>query len=238
MMERLAQKLAQRDQLTSGDRAALEALPSTTVSVRKGETLVNEGDRPVESILLLDGMTARFKAFPDGRRQLLALHISGDFVDLHSFLLKTMDHGVLALTPCRITKVPHEAIRRLTEQRPHLTRLLWLNTLLDTAILREWTAGLGRRTALGRAAHLICELALRHQVVGLGGPAGFRFPLTQAELGDALGLSTVHVNRVIQQLREGLIVWDGGDLRILDWPALVSLAEFDPGYLYLEQEPR
>lgn len=238
MLERLVEKLARRDALSASDRAALLALPRTESRVRKGEVLVEEGDRVSESTLLIDGLSARFKTFGDGRRQLLALHIAGDFVDLHSFLLKVMDHGVTALTDCRIVTTPHAALRRLTEDRPHLTRLLWLNTLLDAAILREWIAGLGRRPALGRAAHLICELAVRNEVVGLGSKRGFGLPLTQAELGDALGLSTVHVNRVVQQLRDGLIAWEGGRLTILDWDALVALGEFDPAYLYLEPEPR
>jgi CRP-like cAMP-binding protein len=164
--------------------------------------------------------------------------VLGDFVDLHSFLLGKMDHGVVALTPCRVGVVPHEELRAITERYPHLTRLLWLSTLIDGAIHREWLVAMGRRSALGHTAHLICELFLRLQAVGQVDGTTMQLPITQAELGDTLGISTVHVNRVVQELRnQGLITWRGEKLTIDDWDALRNAAEFDPTYLHLNAKP-
>jgi CRP-like cAMP-binding protein len=198
---------------------------------------VREGDRPTESTLMIEGFCGRYSTFADGRRQFTALHIAGDFVDLHSFLLKPMDHGVVALSPCRIVTFPHAALREITEQFPHLTRVLWFSTLIDAAIHRAWLVSMGRRAALAHMAHLLCELLLRLHVVGLAEGRSFNFPLTQQELADILGLSMVHVNRVIQDLRaKKLVAWRSGRVSILDWEGLVALAEFDPTYLHLEPQ--
>jgi CRP-like cAMP-binding protein len=203
------------------------------------EDIVREGDRPSESSLLLEGISCRYRLLSNGRRQITALHVPGDFVDLHSFLLKTMDHGVSAITPCRYALVPHEALRVITEKHPHLTRMLWLLTLIDAAIHREWITGMGRRSALGQAAHLLCELFRRLEAVGLTEGNTFRFPLSQSEIGDTLGLSAVHVNRVIQELRSGgLVNWRGDLVTIEDFDRLADVAEFDPTYLHLNREAR
>ncbi len=207
--------------------------------MNKGEDIVREGDRPTESILLLEGFAARYDILRKGKRQITALHIPGDFVDLHSFLVKKMDHAVLAITPCSVAGVPHEILRDITENHPHLTRLLGVNLAVDAAIHRQWIVSMGRRSALEHTAHLLCEMLLRLRAVGLTEDHSFKLPLTQAELGDALGLSTVHVNRVVQDLRkEGLITWRGDTLVIDDWERLQELAEFDPTFLSLETEPR
>jgi CRP-like cAMP-binding protein len=207
--------------------------------VNKGEDIIREGDRPTESILLLEGFAARYNLLRKGKRQITALHIPGDFVDLHSFLVKKMDHAVLAITPCSVGFVPHETLREISENYPHLTRLLGVNLAVDAAIHRHWIVSLGRRSALEHAAHLLCEMFLRLRAVGLTEDDSFKLPLTQAELGDSLGLSTVHVNRVVQELRaKGLITWRGETLVIDDWKRLQELAEFDPTFLSLEVEPR
>jgi CRP-like cAMP-binding protein len=208
-------------------------------AVNKGEDIIREGDRPTESILLLEGFAARYNLLRKGKRQITALHIPGDFVDLHSFLVKKMDHAVLAITPCSVGFVPHETLREISENHPHLTRLLGVNLAVDAAIHRHWIVSLGRRSALEHAAHLLCEMFLRLRAVGLTEDDSFKLPLTQAELGDSLGLSTVHVNRVVQELRaKGLITWRGETLVIDDWKRLQELAEFDPTFLSLEVEPR
>ena len=207
--------------------------------VNKGEDIIREGDRPTESILLLEGFAARYNLLRKGKRQITALHIPGDFVDLHSFLVKKMDHAVLAITPCTVGGVPHEILYKISENYPHLTRLLGVNLAVDAAIHRHWIVSLGRRSALEHAAHLLCEMFLRLRAVGLTKDDSFKLPLTQAELGDSLGLSTVHVNRVVQELRaKGLITWRGETLVIDDWERLQELAEFDPTFLSLEVEPR
>jgi CRP-like cAMP-binding protein len=190
-------------------------------------------------MLVAEGLTCRYRLLSDGERQLTAIHLPGDFVDLHSFLLKEMDHSVGALTECVIITFPHERLVKVTERFPHLTRLLWLLTLLDGAIHREWLVGMGRLSAPQRAAHLICELYTRLKALGLAAGNRFEFPVAQAALADAVGISTVHVNRVLQDMRQrGLIAWSGGTLEIHDWRALADAGEFDDLYLHLVQEPR
>jgi len=235
----LVLKLEQRDRLSDDEKRVLESAISRVRVVEADEDIVHEGEHPSESNLLLDGFAARYKIFSNGRRQITAIHVAGDFVDLHSFLLKTMDHGVLALTPCRIAVVPHATLERITDEHPHLTRLLWLSTLIDGAIHREWLTAMGRLSATAHMAHFICELFLRLKAVGRTDGDTIQLPLTQAELGDTLGLSTVHVNRVLQELRkEGLIRWQGDALTILDWERLENVGEFTPTYLNLQREQR
>jgi CRP-like cAMP-binding protein len=237
--ETLIRKLEQRDRISPEEKQILETAVVRVREVRMDQDLVREGDRPTESTLLLDGFAARYKDLANGRRQITALHVAGDFVDLHSFLLHRMDHGVVTLTDCRIGVVPHGTLRRITERHPHLARLLWLSTLIDGAIHREWLVAMGRRSSLDQMAHLLCELFLRLQAVGRTERNSFRLPLTQAELGDTLGLSTVHVNRIIQELRAaGLITWRGPVVTIENWDGLVQAAEFDPSFLNLMNEPR
>ncbi len=190
-------------------------------------------------MLVVTGFTTRYRDLSDGKRQITAIHIPGDFVDLHSFLLKEMDHSVGALSTCRVITFPHRNLTRLTEQHPHLTRLLWLLTLLDSAINREWIVAMGRRSAAEQLAHLICEFCARLEVIGQVKDMTFTLPITQVELSDALGISPVHVNRVLQELRgENLFTWQNQTIRILDWPRLQERAEFDPLYLHLNREPR
>jgi CRP-like cAMP-binding protein len=235
----LIRKLEQRDSLSDEEKQALEGALARVKAFQADEDMVREGDRPGESILLLEGFAARYKLLSNGKRQITAIHVPGDFIDLHSFLQKKMDHSIVALTPCRSGLFPHENLRQITDNHLHLGRLLWLNTLIDAATHREWLVAMGRRPALNQTAHLLCELFLRLQTVGLTQGMSFKLPLTQAELGDVLGLSTVHVNRVIQELRaHGVVVWRGDTLTIEDWPRIQEIAEYDPTYLILEREPR
>lgn len=235
----LMAKLEARDVLSDDEKAGLAEAGSINKTYRAGEHLVREGDRQKESILLLTGMSARYNDLEDGRRQITALQIAGDFVDLHSLLLHKMDHGIVALTDCTVRLFPHEALRAITERFPHLTRLLWLSTLIDSAIHRRWLVAMGRLPSTAHLAHLLCEVATRLRVVGLVEADSFDFPLTQTNLADMMGLSIVHVNRVVQELRSmGLIAWAQRRLTILDWPRLRALAEFNPDYLHLEREPR
>lgn len=242
-IERLLQpffaKIGLRDELTRDEQNALISSAGEIVEIDAGRDLVKEGERPTRSLLVARGYTCRYRIVPDGARQLMALHISGDFVDLHSFLLKEMDHSVATLTKCVIVAFPHERLVKVTERFPHLTRLLWLMTLLDGAIHREWLVGMGRSSAIQRTAHLICETYTRLHAIGLVEGRRFSFPITQVALADAIGISTVHVNRVLQELRQdGLFTWDGGDLEIWNWPSLVAIAEFDDRYLHLVREHR
>ncbi|MFC1459512.1 Crp/Fnr family transcriptional regulator [Microvirga arabica] len=235
----LIRKLEKFDRISDAERQLLERAAVRQRTVAKGEDLVQEGSRPSESLFLITGFAARYSLLRKGKRQITALHVPGDFVDLHSFLVKKMDHSVMAITACTVGIVPHDALRAISETQPHLTRVLGVNIAVDAAIHRQWIVSIGRQSALEHTAHLFCELFLRLQAVGLAEDYSFKLPLTQAELGDTLGLSTVHVNRVIQEMRaQGLITWRGETVVIEDWPRLQQIAEFDPTFLSLEVEPR
>ncbi len=235
----LVRKLEARDNLDDLERSLLSGLIAKEVTYAAGEVIVREGVRQTHSQLLLSGLAARSKQMADGRRQITELHVPGDFVDLHSFLLKRLEHDVIALTPVRTGRAPHEQIARLTEQAPHLTRMLWLSTLIDAAIHREWIVSAGRRSALQQIGCLFCELWTRYDVVGLTQGDRCPLPLTQIQLADACGLTPVHVNRMLQELRtEGLVIWRHGELVLPDRARLAARAGFDPAYLLLEREPR
>jgi CRP-like cAMP-binding protein len=190
-------------------------------------------------MLLVDGFAARFKTLSSGGRQITAIHVPGDFLDLHGFLLKTLAHGVVALSSCRVALVAHSTLRKISEDMPHLSRLLWLNTLIDGSAHREWLVALGRRSSEAQLAHLFCELFVRLQVVEKTIGMSFRLPMTQVMLADVLGISVVHANRTLQNLRKRKVMtWNGGRLQIDDWEGLQEIAEFDPTYLCLTKEPR
>lgn len=235
----LIKALAGRDRLTQTETALIEGLPYRRRSFPKGSQLVAEHSRPTESCLVITGITAREVFLADGSRQISAMHVPGDFVDLHAFLLRVMDHSVVALTECEAIFVPHVELLRISEQSPHLTRLLWLSTLIDGAIQRAWIASMGRRSPLAHIGHLLCEMYLRLRVTGLVEGDTFEFPISQADLADIMGLSIVHVSRTLKALRKtNFVEWDGGQVRMLDYSRLAKLADFDPTYLNLLQEPR
>lgn len=239
MIEAFLRKLRVRDDVSPEEEAALRGALGETRSVPAHRIVMRARVPLHESTLLIKGWTARAKDLEGGERQISEIDIPGDFVDLHSFTLKELDHDVVALTNCEFVTAPHEKLEEITVRFPHLTRLLWFSTNLDAAIHREWMLSAGRRSALGRVAHLFCELLIRLQVSGLVEDDSYEFPLTQVQLADCLGLTSVHVNRTLQQLRKnGLIELKDKRLRILDLAELKRVAEFDPTYLYLKKQPR
>ena len=234
----LVEKLSLRDRISPEEIEALQKALEPPKTVAAGSDIVREHSRPLHSTLLISGFSARYSTLEDGARQITEINVAGDFIDLHSLLMKQMDHGVVALTECVVAEAPHSGLIDITERHPHLTRLLWLDTIIDAAVHRQWLVAMGRRSGLGHLAHLVCELYLRLQAVGQTGDMTFDLPLTQAVLGDALGLSTVHVSRLISELRgEGVINWSNGQIDILDWRRLAEIAEFDPTYLRLQSDP-
>jgi CRP-like cAMP-binding protein len=234
----LVRALERRDTLSARERAALAEAVAEVRLYAPGDTLIRAGAPTEYSTLLLGGLLGRVFYMAQGKRQIVALHLPGDFVDLHSLLLKRLDHDVVALTEVRVALFPHAALRRLTETEPHLTRMLWLLTVIDGAIHREWIGRLGHSAAV-RIALLLCELQLRLEVVGLTAPEGFAIDLTQADLGDMTGLTPVHINRTLRKLREAnLAVMRDGYASIPDLARLREFAGFDPTYLYLENRPR
>lgn len=239
MIDKHLLKLRARDEISPGEERAIRDLVSNVTEVPADRTFIRAGQELNESTLLLDGWMARAKDLRSGQRQIAELHVPGDFVDLHSFTLKHLDHEIVTLTRCRVASVPHERLTEVTERYPHLTRIFWFMTNLDAAIHRETMLSLGRRSALARMAHLFCELLLRLRIVELTDDHSYDFPLTQVELGEVLGLTAVHVNRTLQELRRmNLVALEERRLKILDFSAAEALAEFDSAYLYLDEQPR
>ncbi|WP_027664179.1 Crp/Fnr family transcriptional regulator [Rhizobium leguminosarum] len=239
MIESLLLNLGSRDVLSAEEESHLRAIIVKDRHFVAGEDLVSEGSRPAYSTLLLDGFAARYRVMADGSRQITALHVAGDFVDLHAFPIKKMDHGIVAMSSCHVAFADHADLKAITEGMPHLTRLLWLDTLVDGAIHREWIVAMGRRSKRAHIAHLVCELFVRLQVVKRTRGASFHFPLTQIEMADVLGVSVVHLNKTLQALkREGVFTWENRTITIVDWERLQEIAEFDPSYLSISREPR
>ncbi|HYI40806.1 MAG TPA: Crp/Fnr family transcriptional regulator [Allosphingosinicella sp.] len=232
-------KLRVRDLVDGEEEEVLRASISEIREHPEGRTLVRTGTTVSHSTLLVEGIVCRYKDLADGQRQIMELHVAGDFVDLHGFLLKQLDHNLGAMTAVRVAMVPHDALRGITETHPHLGRMLWFSTLLDASIHREKILSIGRRSALARIAHIFCELLVRLRIVGLADDKGYALPLTQADLADVTGLTSVHVNRMLKKLRDdNLLTFRGGRVTIGDWERLQRVAEFDPTYLHLERRPR
>ncbi|HEV2593963.1 MAG TPA: Crp/Fnr family transcriptional regulator [Sphingomicrobium sp.] len=239
MIEAHLKKLRARDSISAEEERAVRALVANVIETPQDKTLVRHGERLGQSMILLSGWLARTKDLPSGHRQIAELHVAGDFADLHGFSLKYLDHDVISITRSRVALVPHERLKDLTERFPHLARVYWAMTNIDAAIQREWTLSLGRRTAIARMAHLLCELSVRLGIVGLNEGNSFEFPLTQVEFGECLGLTSVHVNRTLQELRRReLIELQSRRVTIFDLEALKGVAEFDDAYLYLERRRR
>ncbi len=237
MSNPLIGRLEQHGPLTEEEKHVIRQITSRVVVYRPREDIVTEGGTPSHSSLILEGFAIRQSHSLDGRRQITAFHVAGDFADLHSFLLKKMDSGVAALTTCTVAQVPHNDLKEITKNFPYLTRVLWLTTLIDGAVHRAWMTALGRMEARERLAHFFCELRDRLASTGQVSDHSFELPLTQEELGDAFGMSTVHVNRVLQDLRaDGLITSRGKTLIINDWERLQLLGQYNSDYLHATQK--
>lgn len=237
-IDRHLAKLRARDMVSAAEEAAIRDAVSGYKDLPADHMLIHPGTDLDHSTLLLDGVMCRYKDLRGGNRQITELHVAGDFLDLHSFTLKHLDHAIMSLSPCRVAFVPHARLRAITERFPHLARVYWFATNLDAAIHREWTFSLGRRSARAKLAALFCELQVRLQVVGLADESGYNLPITQGDLAECTGLTNVHVNRTLKDLREsGLVHFRAGRVTILDLAGLRRAGEFDPSYLYLDRPP-
>jgi CRP-like cAMP-binding protein len=223
------------DVLSDSDRYALLNLPIQIIQLRAGQDIVRQGDRPNRSCLLIDGFASASKLTGEGNRQITSFYISGDIPDLQSLHLRVMDITFSTMTTCRVGFIPHEALILLCATFPLLGAALWRTTLVDAAIYREWVANVGQRQAHTRMAHLLCEIVVRLRAIGLAPDDACDLPMTQTDIADAIGISVVHVNRILGRLREeGLIVFKNKRLKVLDWPGLVATGDFDATYLHLE----
>ena len=232
MVEPLIRKLDRFEPLSDEEKRALEAAPSRVAVYKRHDVIVRQGDSPSESCVVLEGVAGRIKVLSNGGRQILSFQIPGDFSDLHSIYLRAMDHGIEALAQARIARIPHDAIKSLIATYPRLARAFAWDMAVDGAVQREWMTSMGRRSSYEQTAHVICEMLLRLRSVGLADKDAYRLPITQDDLGDAFGISAVHVNRMLQALRrDGLIELKGSTLKILDLEGLKDAAGFDPAYL-------
>jgi CRP-like cAMP-binding protein len=221
--------------LTDDERQALQTLPMQVVAIKADQAIVREGDSPSRSCLILSGFAATYKMTGDGKRQIVSFNLPGDIPDLQSLHLKVIDNGISTISPCSVGFITHDDLRAICERYPRITAAFWRETLIDASIFREWVLNVGRREAYTRMAHVLCELLTRLRAVGLVEDHACDLPITQGEFADAIGVSTVHVNRVLQQLRaDGLIELKGDRLTVYDWDKLKEAGEFDPTYLHLE----
>jgi CRP-like cAMP-binding protein len=228
-------KLQQWRPLDEKDQEALLALPYRVIKLRPQEYLVREGDQTQSSCLMLSGFSVRHKVAGNGGRQIFSIQMRGDLADLENSLLGVADHNLQALTHVEGALIPVNAIQEIAFARPAIGRAMWYETLVDSSIFREWSLNVGRRDARSRTAHLLCELALRLEMAGLGERCCYELPMTQEQLADALALTSVHTNRTLMNLAgDGLIARTHRTVQINDWEALMKVGDFDAAYLHLE----
>ncbi|HEV7417833.1 MAG TPA: Crp/Fnr family transcriptional regulator [Tianweitania sediminis] len=238
MPNAFVRKLGLYADLSPEDTEHLTALTKVVRDLGPNEDLIREGDTPENVHLVLNGLAVRHKTTVDGTRQIAALLLPGDFCDLHIAILDTMDHSISTLAPTQVVDIPRKTILDLVNNHPTISKALLSTTLVDEAILREWLVNLGARRSEIRIAHLFCELHARMQAIGLASNGTFSLPITQAQLGEALGLSTVHVNRSLMALKDAnLVRKHDRQVEILDLDRLHAFAEFDPTYLHFRKAP-
>ena len=229
----MMRRLARRSPLGDADRQAIVSLPHTVRRIGPGGHIVRDGDVPEYCALLLSGFAYRYKITGEGGRQIISLHMPSEFVDLQNVFLGIADTSVQALTEAEAAFVPRTAIEDLAMANPAVARVLWIDTLIDSSIFREWVVNVGRRDSRARVSHILCEFSLRMEAAGLAKDHVYELPMTQEQLADAVGLTSVHVNRVLKQLgEEGLIDRDRRTIRIVDWKRMREAGDFNERYLH------
>lgn len=232
----LVRKLSLLGPFDEPDHAALLALPNKVRHLEPGQYVVREGDAPTHSCLVLSGFAIRHKVAGNGGRQIVNIHMSGDMVDLQNSLLSTADHNVQALSRMTAAFIPREAIVELAFSRPAVGKALWMETLVEGSIAREWITNIGRRDSLARVAHVLCEFAYRLDAVGIGPECEYELPMTQEQLADAIGLTPVHVNRTLKALDAlELTKRSKKSVKITNLKKLAEVGDFRSMYLHLPQ---
>ncbi len=227
-------KLHARHDLSGEEEAALRGMRWAERHYERNQVMVRAGEELQFSMLLLTGFALRCKYAADGARQILETNIAGDFIDLHGFILHRLEHEISAASRCDVALAPHPELRRVTERFPRLTRVLWFQTLVDAAINREWTLVLGKKRSRARVAQFFCEMHARLKIVGQTSNGGYALPFNQQELADITGMTPVHLNRCLKELRDaGLVTYRNGQVELHDLPGLKRDAQFDPAYLHL-----
>jgi CRP-like cAMP-binding protein len=229
----MVRRLDRRSPLGESDRQALLGLQHNIRRVMAGGHIIRDGDRPEQCSLLLSGYAYRYKITGDGARQIISIHMAGEFLDLQNIFLHVSDHSVQTLTEVELAVIPQAAIEELALTRASIGKAMWIDTLIDASIFREWVVNVGRRDSRARVAHILCEFSLRLEAAGLARHHRYELPMTQEQLADAVGLTSVHVNRVLRQLaEEGLISRDRRSIVIEDWPRMRQAGDFNERYLH------
>ena len=230
---KMVRRLERRSPLTQGDREALLGLPHNVKKLPASAHIVRDGDAPDFCTLLLSGFAYRYKITGEGGRQIISIHCAAEFLDLQNSFLGLADHSVQMLTEGELALMPIGALQELAMTRPAIGQALWIDTLIDASIFREWVVNVGRRDSRARVAHLLCEFSLRLEAAGLASNHRYELPMTQEQLADAVGLTSVHVNRVLKQLgEEGLIERNRRSIVILDWTRMREAGDFNERYLH------
>lgn len=233
-IEFMMRRLSGAGTLSPEDRDRLISLPIRRKRLAKGDEIVVEGSRSSSCCLVIKGYVHRSKTLATGDRQIFSLHMAGDIPDLQSLHLPRMDHSLVATSPAEVALIAHADIQTVLDQSSRLTALFWRDTLIDAAAFRSWMLMLGQAEAPVRMAHLFCELYVRSQLVGLNKENSFALPISQVDIADMLGTSTVHANRTLQDLRsQGLMDFASGRVTILRWRELAELGMFDESYLHV-----
>jgi CRP-like cAMP-binding protein len=231
--EKMVRRLERRSPLDEADRRALLAVPHVVRRFSAGSHLIRDGDEPEHCGLLLSGFAYRYKITGEGARQIISIHMASEFLDLQNCLLRCADHSVQMLTEGEVAIISQGAIEALALGHPAIARAFWIDTLIDASIFREWVVNVGRRDSRARVAHILCEFSLRLEAAGLARNHHYELPMTQEQLADAVGLTAVHVNRVLKQLgEEGFIRRDKRTITILDWTGLRDAGDFTERYLH------
>jgi CRP-like cAMP-binding protein len=229
----LVRRLRTSSGISDDDVKEIEQLPIAVRQYPAETPVVRDGERATDCCLIADGFCARSKTIPSGKRQILSIHIPGEIPDLMSLFLHVMDHDLSTLTPCTLGFIRHETLRKLHQRSPSVAELFWRDTLIDSAMFREWIVNVGQRPAPARLAHVMIELRERLRVIERLDGNSFEMPLTQEQIGEALGITAVHANRVIKQLRqEGIVELHRGRVTVLDERKFLELADFDGRYLH------
>lgn len=234
----MVRRLGGRFELSRDATDAILALPYTIRDFSPGQYILRDGDRALMSSFLVNGFVFRQKVVADGGRQIVAIHMMGDFIDLQHIMLDRADHHIQALTPATLVQFPSDQLLALGFRFPEIGKALWLESLIEAATFREWVVNVGRRNARARTAHLLCELAARREAAGLGPRGNYELPMSQEQLADALGLTSVHINRTLKSLEaDGLIRRHKRALTVADWVGLKRVGDFSADYLHLHDRP-
>ena len=232
-------RLCAHSAVAEEERRAILALPTTRLEIRAHTDFVRLGESVSHACLVSEGLVGRFGQTEDGKRQFVSVHVPGEMVDLPSIMMPQSTTALNAIATTSILKVPHENLRELGFRYPAIAAAFWRDCVLDARIVAQWLVNVGRRDARSRIAHLLSELAVRYGMMDQSDGSSYRLPMSQEQLGDALGLTSVHVNRMLMSLRtEGVVAFERGEVQILDHKALARIGEFDAAYLSAVVAPR